>query len=36
MKEKLYDMFYGASWIIHKHSRDLRKRETKAEKICGI
>lgn len=33
MKEKEYDMFYGASWIIHKQARDLRKRETKAEKI---
>ena len=26
-------MFYGATWIIHKQARDLRKRETKAEKI---
>lgn len=33
MKEKAYDMFYGASWIIHKQARDLRKRETKTEKI---
>ncbi len=33
MEEKVYDMFYGASWIIHKQARDLRKRETKTEKI---
>ena len=33
MEEKVYDMFYGASGIIHKHARDLRKRETKTEKI---
>ncbi|MCM4161912.1 endonuclease domain-containing protein [Antarcticibacterium flavum] len=33
MEENLHDMFYGASWIIHKQARDLRKRETKAEKI---
>lgn len=33
MEENLYDMFYAASWIIHKQARDLRKRETKAEKI---
>src|SRR5690606_793351 len=33
MKENVFDMFYGASWIIHKQARDLRKRETKTEKI---
>jgi very-short-patch-repair endonuclease len=33
MEGEIYDMFYGASWIIHKQARDLRKRETKAEKI---
>ena len=33
MKEKLHDMFYGASWIIHKQAKELRNRETKAEKI---
>ena len=33
MEENVFDMFYGASWIIHKQARDLRKRETKTEKI---
>ncbi len=36
MEREIYDMFYGASWIIHKQARDLRKRETKAEKKLWI
>lgn len=31
--EEPHNMFYGASWIIHKQARDLRGRETKTEKI---
>lgn len=33
MKEERHDMFYGASWIIHKQARELRHRETRTEKI---
>ena len=33
MESKVYDMFYGAPPIIHKQARELRKRETKAEKV---
>ena len=33
MNGKVYDMFYGAPPIIHRQARELRRRETKAEKI---
>jgi very-short-patch-repair endonuclease len=33
MEENLYDMFYGASWTTHMKARNLRKKETKAEKV---
>lgn len=33
MKKELNDMFYGASWIIHKQARELRHRETESEKV---
>lgn len=33
MESKINDMFYGAPPIIHKQARELRKRETKAEKV---
>jgi very-short-patch-repair endonuclease len=33
MQGKVYDMFYGAPPIIHRQARELRRRETKAEKI---
>lgn len=29
----LHNMFFGASPVIHKQAKELRKRETKAEKI---
>ena len=33
MPGKVYNMFYGAPPIIHKQARELRRRETRAEKI---
>ncbi|MCX2838064.1 endonuclease domain-containing protein [Salinimicrobium sp. MT39] len=33
MESNIYDMFYGASPIIHKQARELRGKETKAEKL---
>ena len=33
MENKIYHMFYGAAPIIHKQARELRKRQTKAEKV---
>ncbi|MGB7786730.1 MAG: endonuclease domain-containing protein [Salinimicrobium sp.] len=33
MENKVNNMFYGAPPVIHKQARELRKRETKAEKV---
>ena len=33
VEKKIHNMFYGAAPIIHKQARELRKRETKAEKV---
>ena len=33
MKNNVYNMFYGASPVIHKQAKELRQKETKAEKV---